>query len=121
MITEDYTSFKVAKLLKEKGFKFNSCSTYYTLHGEVCEIGKSQEIGIAPRPTLQMTLKWLREVHKLYIVVRPYVTEEGFFSLFSIKSIKEKGILANLRTKIGFTTYEEAAEKAIRYSLENLI
>lgn len=72
-------------------------------------------------PTLWAAMKWLREVHKLYIVVRPYVTEEGFFSLFDVKSIKEKEIIVNIRTKTGFTTYEEACEEAIRYCLENLV
>ena len=72
-------------------------------------------------PTLYVAMKWLREVHKLYIVVRPYVTEEGFFSLFDVKSVKEKGIVVNLRTKTGFNTYEEACEAAIKYCLENLI
>lgn len=76
MITEDYISFETAKLLKEKGFGFY-CSTYYTLHGEVCEIGKSQEINIAPRPTLQMAMKWLRKVHKIGVFPSTYAFMVG--------------------------------------------
>lgn len=54
MITEDYVSFEVAKLLKEKGFKFDSCSTYYTLHGEVCEFGKAKKLVLL----LVLHFKW---------------------------------------------------------------
>ena len=104
MVTEDYVSFDTAKLLKEKGFGqlTYACYGYRAVDDDIM------------RPTLQMAMKWLREAHKLYIVVRPYVTEEGFFSLFDVKSVKEKGIVVNIRTKTGFTTYEEACESAIK-------
>lgn len=114
MITEDYVSFEIAKLLKEKGFKFNNCSTYYTLHGEVCEIGKSQEIGIAPRPTLQMAMKWLREIHKLYMYTAFAGMEEVWFSRIYNRD-------KHLKDLDGFNTYEQACEEAIKYCLENLI
>ena len=118
MITEDHVSFEIAKLLKEKGFEFNSCSTYYTLHGEVCEVGKSQEIGIAPRPTLQMAMKFLREKH---IVIVPEV--ETFHADGSVSSW-EYHIWCDDNYEEGqnsFSSYEEACEAAIRYCLENLI
>ena len=153
MITEDYVSFEVAKLLKEKGFKHWCYRSYgdAVYHkgvpisfDEECELisegleneieyveggclydfgcdNRKKEAKVWAAPTLWVAMKWLREAHKLYIVVRPYVTEEGFFSLFDVKSVKEKGIVVNLRTKTGFTTYEEACEAAIRYCLQNLI
>ena len=140
MITEDYVSFKIAKLLKEKGFDEYCKSVYHVGsicsvtslgyhnnegYGEVIEEKQNSDFGkydnAISAPTLQMVMKWLREVHKLYIVIRPYVTEEGFFSLFDIKSLKEKEIVVNLRSKTGFNTYEEACESAIKYCLENLI
>lgn len=112
MVTEDYVSFDTAKLLKEKGF---GQLTYacFAPDGEEYYGYRAVDDDIM-RPTLQMAMKWLREAHKLYIVVRPYVTEEGFFSLFDVKSVKEKGIVVNIRTKTGFTTYEEACESAIK-------
>lgn len=61
-IQEDYVSFEVAKLLKEKGFDQN-CATYYLdgqvwrhYHGEV--IPKSKQIYAAP--TQAVAIKWLR-------------------------------------------------------------
>jgi len=122
-ITEDYVSFEVAKLLKEKGFD-GECFAAYNGNGKLYESDKEVDDNTpywSDAPTLQMAMKWLREVHKLYVVVRPYVTEEGTLSLFDLKSIKEKGIVVNLRTKTGFNTYEEACEAAIKYCLENLI
>ena len=131
MITEDYVSFEIAKLLKEKGFDVE-CDCFYVDGELVIARGGASNWNIGETlftdyknecsaPTLQMTMKWLRKKHKLYIVIRPYVTEEGFFSLFDIKSLKEKEIVVNLRTKTGFNTHEEACEAAIKYCLENLI
>jgi len=123
-ITEDYVSFEVAKLLKEKGFDWEVHRSYLVndsvfIPGDISDVPLRKDV--IRIPTLQMAMKWLREVHKLYVVVRPYVTEEGTLSLFDLKSIKEKGIVVNLRTKTGFNTYEEACEAAIKYCLENLI
>ena len=132
MIKEDYVSFETAKLLKEKGFQAKCTACYHSdpshtfklISGRInyCNprFSKCKMIPPYNAPTLQMAMKWLREIYGLYIVIRPYVTEEGTFSLFDIKSIKEKGIVVNLKTKTGFTTYEEACEAAIKYCLENL-
>ena len=51
MITEDYCSFEVAKLLKEKGFDYKGFD-YIDFEGEVIR---------QDRPTHQMAMKWLRE------------------------------------------------------------
>ena len=123
MVAEDYVSFETAKLLKEKGFDMQGYVSIKVFGGNTYEVNGEL---ITPKedtiiPTLQMATKWLREAHKLYVVVRPYVTEEGFFSLFEVRSLKEKGIVVNLKTKTRFTTYEEACEAAIKYCLENLI
>ena len=72
-------------------------------------------------PTLWVAMKWLREVHGLYVVIKPYVTEDGILSLFEIKSVKEKDIVSNIRTKTGFNSYEDACDAAIKFCLENLI
>ena len=72
-------------------------------------------------PTLQMAMKWLREVHKIYVNVCPSV--EGYYWTEKWHSYVE-----NLEKRypfgrfIGtFNSYEEASEAAIRYCLENLI
>ena len=124
-MTEDYVSFETAKLLKEKGFD-EPCLMCYNSDKKLEGYGhynsyRNSEVFALTAPTLQMTIKWLREVHKLYVVVRPYVTEDGIFSLFDVKSIKGKDIVANIKTRTGFNSYEEACEAAIKYCLENLI
>ena len=123
MINEDFVSFEIARLLKEKGFDIY-VSSFYDVDGEFSRKEADWNWNIGSRysaPTLQMAMKWLREMHGLYVVVRPYVTEEGILSLFDIKSIKEKDIVVNIRTKTGFDSYEEACEAAIKYCLENWI
>lgn len=124
MITEDYINKEIMKLLLEKGCPLNKVlvqdfrPVWYT---KDYNDPTWQDCDAYYIPTQSQVMKWLREVHKLYVVVRPYVTEEEFFSLFDVKSVKEKGTVVNLRTKTGFTTYEEACEAAIRYCLEKLI
>ena len=59
MITEDYVSFKTAKLLKEKGFD-EKCFTVYNNDREFYDTkyGIVPSIKI-PTPTIQMAMKWL--------------------------------------------------------------
>ena len=137
-ITEDYVSFEIAKLLKEKGFPQNPniCNTGYTFRGKLSNNVKSfahnftefNKCGIKPitysmASTLQMAIKWLREVHNLSI--EPYRTACGY--LYIISTIPYGTCKAN--PNIGGddedsgqqTTYEGACEAAIKYCLENLI
>lgn len=130
MITEDYVSFETAKLLKEKGFN-EKVICYYDDGGSLnlnkfvefqcCNQGYGSNIFAAP--TLQMAMKWLREVHNLCI--EPYRTACGY--LYTISTIPYGSCKYNPR-KGGddeesgqWTTYEKACETAIKYSLENLI
>lgn len=86
MITEDYVSFEIAKLLKKKGFG-GECLSMYLTPKPHCGMGNPNEPKIAPHgkdnhyyegylyqceaPTLQMAMKWLREVHNIAIVIAP--------------------------------------------------
>lgn len=116
MITEDYVSFETAKLLKEKGFdgkchlSQDCVETKYEEGGDwISET--TTTIGI---PTLQMTMKWLREVHKLYMYTAFSGMEEVWFSRIYDND-------KHLKDLDDFNTYEEACEEAIKYCLENLI
>ena len=126
MITEDYVSFETAKLLKEKGFTAN-IHGMYDHDGKFCE---ATFTNVEPyyscyAPTLQMAMKWLREVHKIGVFPSTYafmVGENG-----SAKPVYGTAII-NLETYKLMTydlmpmpTYEEATEAAIKYCLENLI
>jgi hypothetical protein len=144
MITEDYCSDEVSKLLKEKGFDWD-CIACYTTNGELRDIihnttGEVEEcdwnnvpqtylkiIGLASwygntsAPTHQMAMKWLREVHNIIIVIEPH----------SYNPIKEKTSSYNFSIWCGdnyehpFTTnypsYEDAVEAALKYCLTELI
>lgn len=123
MITEDYVSFETAKLLKEKGFDVPTKEFYSeagkTLSG-ACSYNWNDDEGDCSRPSLWLAMKWLREVHNLFILVE--------FSTFEFS--KERPFMWSIRYQkvdgdyIGGTyhpTYEKACESAIKYCLEELI
>lgn len=123
MITEDYVSFETAKLLKEKGFD-EKCRALYTLWLDEVEGPKEDEAenwNIEPKyfsaPTLQMVMKWLREVHKTEI--RVIYDNDKLCWYGACNPMSESQILLGSGRKS--KSYEEACESAIKYCLENLI
>lgn len=125
MITEDYVSFEVAKLLKEKGFGFDA---YVRSYYEKDKYRTKEEFSTGnalwnynissfrySAPTLQMAMKWLREVHNIaietewehlwYAYIKPMTSKPSEQDYYQCESSK----------------YEEACEAAIKYCLENLI
>ena len=82
MITENYVSFEVAKILKENGFD-ERCRQYYYKDNLILsrsgiyneELNNYKEVGEGwSAPTLQMVMNWLEEVHHI-LVVADYVYE----------------------------------------------
>ena len=149
MITEDYVSFEIAKLLKEKGFKGSSIITEHddAASAYIKELNekhlpyssddpKLKEFYYT-KPTLQMAMKWLRVEHKKFIDVYSY--SDAYFDYihgwsFLIRPLKyTEGIGWNIDDSYKavtdfeasddqvYPTYEEACEAAIKYCLENLI
>lgn len=121
MITEDYVSFEIAKLLKEKGFEDDFCHTAYDCNGEFFWYGdySKDRKGIMDAPTLQMAMKWLREVHN--ISIEPFVdfgSGDEYWWSADVAYIKKNGLIDTLT---GYSSYEEACEAGIKYCLENLI
>jgi hypothetical protein len=129
-ITEDYVSFKVAKLLKEKGFD-EPCRSYFI--DNVDYVGSSYsaaeltdlDMGVweTLRPTHQMAMKWLREVHNIHISVyvinrELQITNAPIYTcdIATEKLSSKQGHLRGI-----WKSYEEAVEAAIKYTLENLI
>lgn len=118
MITEDYCSYEVAKLLKEKGFD-GLCYTYYPRgvkdkYNISMLADNHNKHSETSRPTLQMAMKWLREKDIDIIIMSLFKFKEGRIYCYEIHS-------DNTDVRIGqFETYEEAVEAAIKYSLENL-
>ena len=137
MITEDYVSFETAKLLKEKGFD-EDIDLWYDENGEMLfqrkyDINRDWRVRanleVYECPTLQMAMKWLREVQALNIYARgvwkdvevqygdwePAVVGYEWFVESLIDDTYSKTSIEP------FLTYEEACEAAIKYCLENLI
>lgn len=142
MITEyeDYCSYEVAKLLKEKGFD-KPCACCYKdgnlkiiwndTFGEVrlqdwnnlsqeeynC-IGLSSWFGCISAPTHQEANRWLREVHHIHIGINP-ISEKGYnATIYDVADFDDYGIISDTES---FFHVEEACEAAIKYCLENLI
>ena len=142
MITEDYVSFETAKLLKEKGFpqeydKYHSMVYNEDDYEKEYEVQRmvlqtrlikagtlsSYPIGVPePKcycPTLQMAMKWLREVHEKYIEVCTDI-DYDFKNIIFRSAVCDKS-LGTLKEFDNCPTYEAACETAIKYILESLI
>lgn len=150
MITEDYVSFEVAKLLKEKGFDiplnyfYNSdgIKGYATSYNWNQTAGDFQDYSC---PTIQMTMKWLREIHHIFLVVdynyectdKSYIYkvyhlgENGKPERFPVWGVsydiegnQHKEIVSYRNFELSYfdyATYDEAADEGIKYCLENWI
>ena len=139
MITEDYVSYETAKLLKEKGFDGICRTAYETITNEheveQCSLSSWGKLNQAKRPTLQMAMKWLREVHKLFITIEikgdPRKQDFIYFkwSVAKYSSAQINRIDNGLDKPEDYwiapyeedETYERACEAGIKYCLENLI
>ena len=129
-ITEDYVSFEVAKLLKEKGFN-GLCNSYYdcfttdNFHSG-CEPIDFNSIDtkirkIVSAPTLQMAMKWLRNTFHLEIYPFHDAIQENNDWWYRIEQHSKGCSLTEHESDAIYKTYEEACEAAIKYCLENLI
>lgn len=148
MIREDYVSFETARLLKEKGFPqeyniYNSMvyneedyEDEYEVQRMVLETKlvkagtlSSYPVGVPePKcycPTQAMAMKWLREVHNIYIQIMLDSWALGDHSGYYIVIQKTDSDFEEVSPvdidEVFFQTYEEACEAGIRYCLENLI
>lgn len=130
MITEDYCSPEVSKLLEKKGFREYCEAIYFVLeNGDYrwskidipirdCSTCKPAAILC---PTHQMAMKWLR---KKGIFVLPDIRiADGKWFCMIVRRFEEvdNGCIGERRVNGYYDTYEEAVEAAIKYSLENLI
>ena len=122
MITEDYVSYEVAKLLNEKGFEILTDKVYdnqnkLDYQNVVCWLEK--RLPYISAPTHQMVMKWLREEKKIYIrIIEDAFGENYHFEIYS----KNPNIKMNYYVPNYYeSTYEDAVESALKYVLVNLI
>lgn len=117
-ITEDYVSFEVAKLLKEKGFD-GQCVMFKNIVKKTFGTTWNTESKCRiPIPTHQMACKWLREVHKIDIEIFVTYKNEIPHYQWRIECLNNQDTIVETLCCI---TYEKAVEAAIKYTLENLI
>ena len=128
MVNEDYLSFEVAKLLKEKGFDEPCFMSYWLRTKDKPELAHLEQTSnnysdCVSCPTLQMAMRWLREVYKIFIKINivPYttITMEQHYYFFTI--YRERKPVYGHMIDYYYSTYEEAVEAALKYCLENLI
>lgn len=131
MITEDYVSFEIAKLLKEKGFNELCLKQYYN-NGELSNVSIEAKYNTIDNqvsaPTLQMVMKWLRKVHNIHIELN-WDKGNQLYSFNIWKPGKYQPEISSLDlwriykdyNYPGEWNYEKAAEEAIKYCLEHLI
>lgn len=128
MITEDYIGFEIAELFREKGFDAE-CSGTYSIGDKELSISSecpysndlNDDMFIAA-PTLQMAMKWLREVHKIDICVCRELDDCGGWCDGYIAEVCSNGVyMDTIRDAVIDLSYEEVAELAIKYCLTNII
>jgi hypothetical protein len=129
MVTEDFVSFETAKLLKEKDFdvetehdmwyvveKFSTGCHWNSCTYKVGDITREyDEKCCIAMPTLQMAMKWLRDVHNLLIVIDK---GENFYA-WQLEDNENGSYVGEVVGEC--SSYEEACEEGIKYCLKNLI
>jgi len=129
MITEDYVSFEVAKLLKEKGFDecifefYEGNKIKYARNGKGFKLSELDSYIYYPHITHQMAMKWLREEANILITINVgyYDAEEVRKYDWNVCRMHKNRIsYPLLEEPMPTQTYEDAVEAALKYSLENL-
>lgn len=124
MITEDYVSFEVAKLLKEK--EFDECCRAFITPNVSFALEEDRVFNHLlsdneyAAPTHQMTLKWLREIHHIH--ANPI--EQGNYDDHSENYswiVSKDGVIYRYQSVSEKLSYKEAVEAALKYCLTNLI
>lgn len=126
MIQEAYCSFEVAELLKEKGFNESTDKQFFISDKIVGNYNITDRSRNPERyldnPTHQMAMRWLREVHNIFILIEPhsynYIEEKNSSYVFSFWQGDNYYENPSLKE---YYSYEDAVEAALKYSLKNLI
>lgn len=128
MNKEQYVSFEVAKLLKEKGFDWE-CDSWTAEYITGVELHTGMERrnynddsvslydGLFSAPTQQLACRWLREEKKIHLELEFCVDDEFSFSIFQIDGKRTFLYQENRYWKKA----EDAVDAALLYVIQNLI
>lgn len=116
-MNEDYVSFEVAKLLKEKGFDL-PCQAFYDndrvlIVSPVHTVNDELEDSDIACPTLYVAQKWLREVQGIHIVI-DFKSKDSWY--YRIYDLDENELIE--QSEEYFNTYEGALQAGILESLK---
>ena len=127
MLQEQYVNFDTARLLKEKGFN-EPCLCYAYSDDMRNYFSKPRSIDDANKdasyillPTQQLAMRWLRTCHCVLFSFNLVLgdCEKGYFQIGVY--VKTDIDTYTWKSWIYGDTYEDVYEKAIVYSLENLV
>lgn len=131
MIREDYVSVETAKLLKEKGFDepvlFTIDREGFQQYPKNLEFEYLHNSEVSADeyacPTLQMVMRWLRDVHNMYVFPFPQMNTNKFWvEIYQLSNNQKwENLYCETIDLQDYSFYEEACEAGIRYCLENLI
>lgn len=134
-VTEDYCSFEICKMLKEKWFNEPTETMIYPDNNIV--FVDTNSISRIPHqklrnsenniydngvccPTLQVVLKWLRDTHGLVVNIA-YIDFLEHGEVWSYEIIHRDTLEIKDKKYENLHTYEDATGAAIKYCLTNLI
>ena len=133
MIQEAYCSYEVSKLLREKGFN-EPCRSYFIDKVDYVDFSYSVEeltdlnmdVWETLRPTHQMALAWLREIKNIVIVPEIHTTidPKDYYWGACIYYLDKPWDLVEYVSEPSegkYDGYNKVIERAIKYSLENLM
>lgn len=130
-LVEEFVYLPIAIMLKEKGFN-EYCFAYYSTDNDSFEfelpgggvLNYNLNENCFATPTIQMVLKYLREIHHVCITIYPFVdtnTKQCTWDILITKTDGEENPFGDgSDIKEIFYDFEEAAQFAIKYVLEKL-
>ena len=122
-ITEDYCSFEVAKLLKEKGFNikckyfFNEGSGWNRQSDSLLRIYEN----LIEHPTHALAIKWIRENFGISISANREAYYQEVYNKYVYSITWPLGAERKPVASPYFEKSEEAIEAALLHTLKNLI
>lgn len=134
---EQFVTLETAKLLKEKGFDWPTYMVYdnFGIEGRIYDnfgyYNHNKHDDLISCPSQSVAMKWLREVKNLFIGIEPRLGQYCYYwisgTIYTIKQersyygLREMENTYSSRAICDSHSYEDAAERAIKYCLEKLI
>ena len=130
-MTEDFCSFEISKLLKEKGFDEDCLMYYMENRKHIRDLvdeewpkrlrnSKAKE-DVITVPTHQMALKWLREINNIHITISLASDCRYKYEVYKLHSNYPTELKLSEESEEYYLFYQEATEAAIQYCLEHLL